>query len=141
MTTPIEKRHKATMATVAKFQSRKFKLGRIDCAQMVAYHARRLGWTISVAKAGSYKDIRSAKAVLKKLGWANLLEAMDGCGIPRKAPAAALIGDVVAIQGDHPLGTLGINIGNGRIICFHEDHPGTVVFEPAMPLAAWDLLP
>jgi hypothetical protein len=139
--TPIEKRHKATLATVAQYQPRAFKLGRVDCAHMVAFHARKLGWSVSIAKLGSYRDIDTAQALLAKQGWSDLLEAMDGFGITRKAPASALLGDVVAIQGDHPLGTLGVCVGNGRIICFHEDHPGTVIFQPKLPLAAWDMLP
>lgn len=139
--TPLERRHKATQATVAKVQSRPFKLGINDCARMVAFHARKMGWQIKAAPSGSYHSIAKAKAELKKLGYANLAEAMDGAGMPRIAAAAALLGDVMEIQGDHPLGTLGICVGNGRIICFHEDHPGTVIFQPAAPLAAWSLLP
>lgn len=139
--TPIERRHAATMATVAKFQGRAFKLGTVDCARMVHFHAKKLGWKVSVAKAGSYRSIVTAKAALNRLGYQSLSEAMDGAGIARIAPASATLGDVVEIQGNHPLGTLGICVGNGRIICFHEDHPGTVIFQPVLPLAAWSMLP
>ncbi|CAN5334385.1 hypothetical protein BH10PSE12_BH10PSE12_02630 [soil metagenome] len=139
--TPLERRQKVTLATVAKVQARPFKLGVNDCARMVAFHARQLGWKVKAAPAGSYHSIVKAQAELKKLGVANLPEAMDACGIPRIAPAFALLGDVMEIQGDHPLGTLGICMGNGRIICFHEDHPGTVILQPAAPITAWNLLP
>jgi hypothetical protein len=139
--TPIEIRHKATEATVAKFQTRAFRLGVVDCARMVAFHAKQMGWKVTLSKAGSYRTLIGAQAALRRVGYDNLRQAMDGHGISRIAPAAAMIGDVMEIQGDHPLGTLGICVGNGRIICFHESHPGTVIFQPSVPIAAWNMLP
>src|SRR3546814_1395423 len=54
-----------------------------------------------------------------KVGYATLSEALDA-HLPRIAPASALLGDIIEIEGDGPLGSMGVYVGNGRIFCYHE---------------------
>src|SRR3546814_3515299 len=56
--------------------------------------------------------------------------------LPRIAPAAALLGDIIEIEGDGPLGSMGVYVGNGRIFCYHELHDVPVIFQPVAPIAA-----
>src|SRR3546814_10299496 len=57
--------------------------------------------------------------------------------LPRIAPASALLGDIIEIEGDGPLGSMGVYVGNGRIFCYHELHDVPVIFQPVAPIAAW----
>src|SRR3546814_5477160 len=112
--TPIERRHAATEATLAKYRDQPFKWGRYDCARVIAHQAKKLGHKVSLAKAGSYSSALGAKRALAKVGYATLSEALDA-HLPRIAPASALLGDIIEIEGDGPLGSMGVYVGNGRI--------------------------
>src|SRR3546814_9900413 len=119
--TPIERRHAATEATLAKYRDQPFKWGRYDCARVIAHQAKKLGHKVSLAKAGSYSSALGAKRALAKVGYATLSEALDA-HLPRIAPASALLGDIIEIAGDGPLGSMGVYVGNGSICCYHELH-------------------
>ena len=134
--TPLERRHAATEATLAKYRAQPFKWGRYDCARVIAHQAKKLGHKVSLAKAGSYSSALGAKRALAKVGYAHLAEALDD-HLPRIAPASALLGDIMEIEGDGSLGSMGVYVGNGRIFCYHELHELPVIFQPAAPLAAW----
>lgn len=138
---PLIKRQKATAETKAKFAGRDFNWGSVDCAKMVAFHLRRLGHKVPLSKAGNYKTALGAKAALKRLGYANMTEAMDGEGFQRRpSPAFAIIGDVVSLQSDDPIGALGIVLGNGYMLVFHPDYPTAVVMTMNVIDVAWATL-
>src|SRR3546814_7620396 len=65
--------------------------------------------------------------------YATLSEALDA-HLPRIAPASALLGDIIEIEGDGPLGSMGVYVGNGRIFCYHELHDVPVIFQPVAPI-------
>src|SRR3546814_10381958 len=69
--------------------------------------------------AGSYSSALGAKRALAKVGYATLSEALDA-HLPRIAPASALLGDIIEIEGDGPLGSMGVYVGNGRIFRSEE---------------------
>src|SRR3546814_2605189 len=106
------------------------------CARVIAHQAKKLGHKVSLAKAGSYSSALGAKRALAKVGYATLSEALDA-HLPRIAPASALLGDIIEIEGDGPLGSMGVYVGNGRIFCYHELHDVPVIFQPVAPIAAW----
>src|SRR3546814_13704694 len=85
----------------------------------MSQQAKKLGHKVSLAKAGSYSSALGAKRALAKVGYATLSEALDA-HLPRIAPASALLGDIIEIEGDGPLGTMGVYVGNGRIFCYPE---------------------
>lgn len=137
---PLVKRKKATDATIERFRGKAFAWGSVDCAKMVAFHLKQLGHKVRLSKAGPYKTARGAKGALKRLGYDTLPEAMDGHGFERIAPAFALVGDVVSFDADHEIGALGIVVGNGNMLAFHEAQELPVVMTMGKILTAWRVL-
>ncbi|MFD0848206.1 DUF6950 family protein [Sphingosinicella xenopeptidilytica] len=125
--TPIEKRYQATSLTVQKYRARKFAWGACDCGKIAAFHARKFGW--KVPKTGTYKSAIGARKYLKSLGVETLPELLDKIGFARIAPASSMMGDFVSFESDDPIGGVGIVIGGGKIMAFHEDHPGPVMID------------
>ena len=140
MNSPLELRHAAIEATMARYRDRPFKWGSVDCAKVAAFHLKKLGHKILISKAGTYSSPLGAARALRRLGYANLPEMADGIGLLQIAPARMLLGDICAIEGDTQLGAIGIYAGNGNIFCFHEDHPGLVTMTPTTILRAWSVL-
>lgn len=141
----MKKRVDAAQATVDRFQGKPFKLGRFDCAQMVAFHLRRIGRPVKVQKAGTYHSALGAKKALKRLGFDNLTQVADAT-FPRIPWAAALAGDIVEIPqddagGGEGIGALGVVVGNGRVLVYHPDAAGAVVGELKEANAAWRVIP
>lgn len=137
---PLVKRQRAVEATQARFQGKAFAWGAVDCAKMVAFHLKRLGHKVTLSKAGAYKTAASAQAALRRLGYATLPDAMDGYGFERIAPASALIGDVVSFASDHAIGALGIVVGNGNMMAFHEAHSVPVIMSMNQIDTAWRVI-
>ena len=136
----LVRRLRATEATEAQFTGKAWRLGRFDCWQLAYAHLRRLGW--SLPKLPRYRTEAEAQAAMAAFGVKNLLEALDAIGLKRRPGAAsALIGDILFMPGNGPLGTLTIALGNGAMRGFHEDHVGLVAMRGPTIIAAWDALP
>ena len=120
-------RQQAVEATMAHVRGRKFALGKLDCARMAAFHLKQMGWRVRLSKVARYKTALGAKAALKRIGCENVIEAVDSLGLPRIAPARVLPGDVVSFPCDHALGALGVAVGNGNMLAFHEAHELPVI--------------
>lgn len=127
----------ALRKTIARFDNRKFQWGVSDCARLVAVHLRHMKRPIPIAKAGSYKSAIGAKSALKRYGAATLSEALDKHGLERIAPAAALPGDIIMLEGDAEFDALHIRMPNGRTFGFAEGTDLPVIFQPNSFLAAW----
>lgn len=140
--TPLERRHAAIEATMARFRHEPFQFGKVDCARVAAFHLKHLGYKIAISKAGKYSTALGATRALKRLGYSTLAEMADGIGLMPIVPARMLLGDIADIVSDHPIGSVGIYAGNGNLFCFHEDHPGLVAFKPKTEsiLRAWSVL-
>lgn len=137
MTTLLEVRTAAAQATLSRFLDQPFQWGKNDCARMVAYHLRKLGYPVQLAKAGTYKSAIGARRALQRLGFGHLREAVDSYGLSRIPPAAAIIGDVIELPADDALGALGVALGNGRVLAYHQDAVGAVVIQPTGYVTAW----
>lgn len=137
--TVLEKRVEAAQATLDKFKEKPFKFGRYDCAQMVAFHLRRIGKPVKVSKAGTYHSLLGAQKALKRLGYDDLLQMADA-HFERIPPASALVGDIVAMPGLEGPGTLTVAMGNGRVLGYHEDAVGAVIVQPHEMIAAWRVI-
>ncbi|GLT01812.1 hypothetical protein GCM10007897_32100 [Sphingobium jiangsuense] len=137
--TPIEKRHQATTLTVEKYKVRAFRWGSCDCGKIAAFHARKFGW--KVPKTGTYKSAIGAAKYLKSLGVETLPELLDQIGFAQIAPAAAMMGDFVSFASDDPIGGVGIVVGNGNMMAFHEAHATPVIMSMANIDRAWSILP
>ena len=138
--TPLERRHAAIEATMARYRDRPFEWGKVDCAKVAAFHLKKLGHKILISKAGSYSSPLGASRALRRLGYATLAEMADGIGLTPIPYARMLLGDIAELPAEAPLGAIGIYAGNGNLFCFHEDHPGLVTFAPDRILRAWSVL-
>lgn len=126
MTPPIseiERRRRAVQATADVFQDHPFEWGKYDCAKMVLAHLRNLGIRIKVRKAGEYHSAAGARAALKRLGF-DSLDAIADAHFERIPAASAILGDLVLVDADSPIGALGIHLGNRSVMVYHEDAPG-----------------
>nr|AGU09961.1 hypothetical protein [uncultured organism] len=135
------RRRDAAQATLDRFKDVPLRLGRNDCARLVAYHLRKLGWSVKLPPSGSYASVRSARREMEKLGYKTLEAALDSFGFERIPPAAAVVGDVVMLPADTDLGSLTVCMGNGRVCGYHEDAAGAVVMQPIEHAAAWRVTP
>lgn len=129
-------RRDAAQATLARFEGEAFAWGRFDCAKMLAFHLRQMKLSPASSKAGSYSTAIGARRALTRMGVQSLAELLDR-RFARIAPAASLIGDVVALPSAGTLDAIGIALGNGRLLSYHEDAIGAVVVQPVHMLGAW----
>src|SRR3546814_17025893 len=125
MTHPLERRRIATQAAVDRFKDEPFTGGRFDCGKMVAFHLRKMGKPIAHAKAGSYSDALGAARAMKRLGFDNL-GALMSSRFEIIPPAAALLGALIAFEGDHILVPLGVALGTNASLRHHQDATGAV---------------
>lgn len=139
--TPLDLRVAATQQLLDDWKGRPFSWReRQHCVRMVAEHLRRLGYRPPLARAGSYASALGAQRALRRFGVETLLEAVDSMGLPRIAPAAAIVGDVIAVPGEAP-GALTVALGNGRVLGWHPDADGAAVLQPNAYEAAWRIDP
>ncbi|BBD01832.1 DUF6950 family protein [Sphingobium sp. YG1] len=139
--TPLERRHAAIEATMARYRGRPFAWGRVDCAKMAAFHLKKLGFPISISKAGSYSSAIGAKRAIGRMGYDNLTDLLDGLGLTRIPYSRLMLGDIVLAEGHGGVDALGIYASNGHVLGFHEDmlDHGLVTVD-LTPVAAWSVL-
>lgn len=101
--TELEIRVAATSATFDRYSGQPFVLGKTDCARMVAFHLKGLGFKPSLLKGGSYTTEVGARRALMHLGVKSLSEIMD-IHFPRIAPAEARTGDILCVAGEGGMG-------------------------------------
>ena len=142
MTDPFVRRTEAAQKTLDVWSKRPMKLGTSDCVRMVAAHLRLLGYKVKLPPSGSYRTAASALKALKAAGFASVEEALDGQGLERIAPAAAIVGDILMLPGVDRLGGLTVALGNGRVVGWHEEVPGgAAVLQPIEYVTAWRVTP
>lgn len=114
----------AAQSTKDQWVGRVFRWGRSDCARLAASHLRAAGFERAAAAlfatAGSYSTALGARRALRKAGFASLTDALDALGLERIAPASARVGDLVQGAAGDDLPALGVALGNGALVGFHE---------------------
>lgn len=140
MTTILEKRVAAAQATLNHFKGKPFKWGATDCATLAAHLLRQLGHAPPLRSFGVYQTALGAKRALKRKGFADMGEVLDGLGYARIPPAAALPGDIIGLDGEGDL-ALTIFLGNGRVLGFISASEGVApraeVMQPFATRSAW----
>lgn len=136
---PLVRRQKAVEATMERFRGKGFAWGSVDCAKMVAFHLKQLGHKVRLSKAGGYTTALGARAACRRMGGETLPEVLDALGFTRITPASALLGDIVSFPSDHEIGALGIVVGNGNMMAFHEAHDQPVIMSMNLIDAAWSV--
>lgn len=136
--TEMLRRQRAAQATVDRFRGVPFAYGKNDCARLAAFALRQMGYKPGLAKAGSYSSALGAARALKRLGHDDLASVLDGLGLLRIPPLAALPGDLIMLPGEGPFGgALAMAVGNGRVLSYHEDLDGAEIVQPIEYVAAW----
>lgn len=136
---PLELRAKATSATFDKFNGQPFVLGKTDCSRMVAFHLKQLGYKLSLLKGGHYSTPVGARMALKKLGVSSLSEVMDKHFVRLDAPADALMGDIVCVEGDGEMGdAMQIVLNRGNVLGFLDGACGEL--KVMQYVAAWRVI-
>lgn len=131
----LERRIAAVNATRSHFGGRPFEWGKTDCAKVASFHLRQMGHhkPLGIEKAGTYRTALKAKRALTKAGFVSLGDALDGAGLLRIPPAAALPGDLIITPGTDDWEALTIVAGNMAILGFHEDVEGLQVIRLTAP--------
>lgn len=106
--------------TMAKYRHKRFDWGRkATCIHMARYHLRQMGHRPPTIP--DFQSAIGAKRALKDIGFKSVIELLDSL-LPRIAPAAMIVGDLVAFQGDEGMECIGVSAG-GKILAWHEDAP------------------
>lgn len=130
----------AAQATLDRFEDVPFAWGSADCGRMLAFHLRAIGHAVRIGTAGTYSTAIGATRVLRRIGASSLAAALDQ-RYPRIVPAEVIVGDVIALPSTGRLDAIGIVVGNGRAIAYHESAAGAVVVQPVDVIAAWRIDP
>lgn len=132
------RRQHAAQAAVDRFKGQPLAYGKNDCARLAAFVLRKMGHRPQLAKAGTYRTALGAARALERSGFEDLAAAIDAMGLPRIAPAAAWVADLVLLPAEGPFGgALSVAVGNGRVLGYHEDVDGADILQPVQYLAAW----
>lgn len=138
---PMIRRQQAAQSCVDRFVGKAYAPGTRDCVKLAAHALHKMG-----VKVGSLKGVRwstesGGVKALRKAGYKSLVEAVDGLGLVRIAPAAALSGDLLALAGEgEGFGAaLAVSVGGGRAVGFVNGYGG--VIEPLEFLCAWRVEP
>lgn len=136
-----ERRRDAVEACRERFWGKDYKPGLRDCVRLAAHAMHHMGHGVSLMKGVRYSTEAGGLKALKKLGFDDLLSAVDATGLERIAPAAALPADLIALPSGDALGVcLYVYAGNGKALGYKEDHDVALMIslsEP--PLTAWRL--
>jgi hypothetical protein len=142
MSNPMMRRAEAAQKTLDVWSQRPLKLGTADCVRMAAAHLRLLGRKVKLPSSGSYRTVRSATKALRAAGHASLRDAVSAQGLAEIAPAEAIVGDLMLMPSVDDLGGLGVCLGNGRVLIYHEEiDTGAVVAQPIEMVTAWRVEP
>ena len=135
----LEGRVAAAQATYDAFLNKPFEPGTHDCAKLLKFHMRKMGFPIKgVAKAGAYKSVLGMKRALRRMGVKTIGDLADRQkGWLPIAPASALPGDVLELESDDGLGSLNIVLTNGRMFGFSGETGTAVAMQPTDYKRAW----
>lgn len=126
--TELELRVAATSATFARFNGQPLVLGSTDCARMLAFHLKQIGFKPSLLKAGAYSTPVGARRALTRMGVTSLSEIMDR-HFPRwDSQAQARVGDICCVAGDGGMGdAMQVKLHRDTVLGFHDGVCGELV--------------
>lgn len=124
----LELRVVAMSATFSRFNGQPLVLGSTDCARMLAFHLKQIGFKPSLLKAGAYSTPVGARRALTRMGVTSLSEIMDR-HFPRwDSPAEALVGDICCVAGDGGMGdAMQVKLHRNHVLGFHDGVCGELV--------------
>ena len=114
----IVERVEIAQAALDALNERELVLGERDCVRLLALVVTAAGWP-DPAKGLNYKTEAAAHRTLKRLGYADLAEAVDKrLGFTRIPLAWHQPGDIVFFPSDCGMGALGVAVGQGKALAF-----------------------
>ena len=126
----------AAQACIDRFVGKPYEPGKRDCAILAAHLLHQYGVPVPVMKGLKYSSEAGAIRSLKRTGCRDIMQAVDGLGLQRIAPAAALAGDLIGLPCDGPWGcALTVAVGNGRVFGFLDGIAQVQI--PSAFTAAW----
>ncbi|MGH6979031.1 MAG: DUF6950 family protein [Brevundimonas sp.] len=126
--TELELRAAATSATFQKFNGQALALGKVDCARMIAFHLKQIGFKPSLLKGGAYSTPVGARRALLRLGVSSLSEIMDRHFPRLDAVADARLGDICCVAGDGDMGdAMQVKLHRNHVLGFHDGVCGELV--------------
>lgn len=137
MKSPLKRRAASAQACIDRFYGKPLKLGTRDCVKLVQHDLHKLGLKVPFLKGARWASERSALRLLKAKGFSSLIEALDAMGFARIGHASALPGDIIALPTESPLGALGVYLGHGVVLGFHEDSPNCEQIVLEKSVCAW----
>lgn len=130
------KRAEAVDACMARFAGKPYAPGTRDCGKLAAHVLHQMGHPAPLLNRARHTTEAGAVRYIRRQGFASLVELMDATGLSRIAPAAALPGDVVALESGDAFGcSLTVALDNGLVLGFAGG-----VCQPIQPhafVAAW----
>lgn len=131
------KRAAATQQTFSMWNGKRFKWGKADCAKLAIYHLRAMGHQPKIKGLGDWRTPDTAAEALERVGWKDLVDAVDAQGFDPIIPAFARIGDIAVIEADFPHGCLVVCVGPDQWLGLHEDAEGFTVLNVMQFMKAW----
>lgn len=137
---PLIKRKEAIDKVMARFGSKEFKLGSVDCMKMFKFHMTNMGHKLP--STGNYKTELEAARVIKRHGGKNIADLVDKY-LERIPPAMMLPGDIGMPPSDpdapgSKMGTVVIKVaGGGKYLGWHPDVPYLCVMDISQIDIAW----
>lgn len=128
---------RAAQACIDRFAGKARREGSNDCARLTCHALHHAGVAVPFLKGQKWTSEASGLRLLRKLGFADLIAAVDAVGLERIAPARAVAGDIVALPCEDPRWgcALTVAVGNGRVIGFQQGVAQVV--QPTAFVTAW----
>lgn len=100
------RREAAAKACWQRFYGKSYDPGKRDCVKLATHALIKMGHGSGPMKGMTYGSEAQGYRLLIKAGFKTLVEALDARGLPRIAPAKAMQGDLIAMDGgeDNPFG-------------------------------------
>lgn len=135
---PTLKRDAAVRACMARFDGKPYHPAKRHCGKLAALAMHRMGRAATLLNASRHTTEAGAIKYIRRTGFASLTDLMDATGLERIAPAAALPGDIIALQSRDAFGcSLAVALGDGMVLGLLEGAAGFGPFVPHAFVAAW----
>lgn len=140
----LVRRQEVTQATLDEFRDQPLKWGEFDCGQLIIRHLARFGIDAGGERFGRYNTAKGSMKAMKRAGFDDLEQVMDGLFPAGRIPASrVLTGDVLGFRIPGEQTSLAVALGNGRVLGLHLDTGGFIVVQPDYNAAvsmAWRVL-
>lgn len=142
-----ERRAEIAQACIDRFVGKSYDCAKNrDCIKLAAHAMRKAGKSTGLLKGQRYTTEAGGVKVMRKLGFAGLVEALDAAGLPRcPSVAFAMPGDIIALktEADSPFGcalTVCAEAGGHKVIGFVNGIGAVMrVDDPSAYIAAWEV--